>query len=187
MRTRRIILTAVTLVLAVVGLAPIVVMFARSLMVDGGFSLEGYRKLLTTEHSWQLLGNSLELALLTALLSTLVGLLLGKTDLPFRRVFVMLFTLPLVIPPYITAVSWANVLGPQGLAASLWGEPTAQVIARLLFGLPGAGAAAKSWSRKRSPFREKLRIRKARLSLPLPVQAVMRVTGRRLMAGSILP
>ena len=141
MRTRQIILTAVTLVLGIVGLAPIVVMFARSLMGDGGFSLEGYRKLLTTERSWQLLGNSLELALLTALLSTLVGLplglLLGKTDPPFRRVFVMLFTLPLVIPPYITAVSWANVLGPQGLAAGLWGEPTARVIGGLLFGLPG--------------------------------------------------
>src|SRR6516164_11646956 len=125
---RRIVLTAVTLVLAVVGLAPIVVMFARSLMVDGGFSLEGYRKLLTTERSWRLLGNSLELALLTAALSTLVGLplglLLGKTDLPFRRGFAMLFTLPLVIPPYITAVSWANLLGPQGLAAGLWGGPT---------------------------------------------------------------
>jgi hypothetical protein len=49
LRTRRIILTAVTLVLAVVGLAPIVVMFARSLILDGGFSLECYRKLLTTE------------------------------------------------------------------------------------------------------------------------------------------
>ena len=77
LRTRRIILTAVMLVLAVVGLAPIVVMFARSLMVDGGFSLEYYCKLLTTERSWRLLGNSLELALLTALLSTLVGLPLG--------------------------------------------------------------------------------------------------------------
>ena len=61
LRTRRIILTAVTLVLAVVGLAPIVVMFARSLILDGGFSLECYRKLLSTERSWRLLGNSLEL------------------------------------------------------------------------------------------------------------------------------
>jgi iron(III) transport system permease protein len=138
---RRIVLTAVTLILAVVGLAPIVVMFARSLMVDGGLSLEGYRNLLTTERSWRLLGNSLELGLLTALLSTLVGLplglLLGKTDLPFRRGFVMLFSLPLVIPPYITAVSWANLVRPQGLVAGLSGEQTAQVVARLLFGLPG--------------------------------------------------
>ena len=86
MRTRRIILTAVTLVLGIVGLAPMIVMFARSLMGDGGFSLEGYRKLLTTERSWQLLGNSLELALLTALLSTLVGLPLGLLrERPIRR------------------------------------------------------------------------------------------------------
>jgi iron(III) transport system permease protein len=141
LRTRRIILTAVSLVLAVIGLAPIVVMLARILIVDEEFSLECYRKLLTTERSWQLLGNSLGLALLTALLSTLVGLplglLLGKTDLPFRRVFIIVFALPLVIPPYITALSWANVLGPRGFAAGLWGEPTAQVMARLLFGLPG--------------------------------------------------
>src|SRR5258708_913228 len=116
-------------------------MSARGPMVEGGFRLEYYRTLLATERSWRLLGNSLELALLTALLSTLVGLplglLLGKTDLPFRRVFIILFALPLVIPPYITAVSWANVLGPRGFAAGLWGEPTAQVMARLLFDLPG--------------------------------------------------
>src|SRR5260370_516851 len=43
-------------------------MIARSLMVDGGFSLEYYRTLLATERSWRLLGNSLELALLPALL-----------------------------------------------------------------------------------------------------------------------
>jgi ABC-type spermidine/putrescine transport system permease subunit II len=41
-------------------------MLARSLMVDGGFSLENYRHLLATERSWRLLGNSLGLALATA-------------------------------------------------------------------------------------------------------------------------
>ena len=126
MTTRRVILVAVLLVLAVVGLAPILVMFARSLTADGGFSFAAYRQLLTTERAWRLLGNSLTLALATALLSMLVGLpmglLLAKTDLPARRVFVLLFTVPLVIPPYITAVSWANLLGKN---------------AHWLFGLPG--------------------------------------------------
>lgn len=129
------------MVLVVIGLAPILVMFARSLTVDGGFSLENYRHLLASEQSWRLLGNSLELALATALVSALVGMPLGllfvKTDLPFRRVFVLLFTLPLVIPPYITAVSWANLLGSHGLASSFVGEATARVASRLLFGLPG--------------------------------------------------
>jgi hypothetical protein len=53
LRTRRIILTAVTLVLAVVGLAPIVVMFARSLIVDGGFSLECWRPRSCPRSCWQ--------------------------------------------------------------------------------------------------------------------------------------
>jgi iron(III) transport system permease protein len=140
--TRRVILWAALAVLAVIGLAPILVMFARSLTVNGVFSLENYRHLLAGERSWQLLANSLGLALATALLSTVVGLplglLLAKTDLPLRRAFVLLFTLPLVIPPYITAVSWANLLGSHGPASNLWGETTARVVSRLLFGLPGS-------------------------------------------------
>jgi hypothetical protein len=43
-----------------------------------------------------------------------------------------------VIPPYITAVSWANVLGSRGIASSLWGETTAQVVSSSLYGLPGS-------------------------------------------------
>lgn len=141
MRTRLVVLSAVVVVLAVVGLAPILVMFARSLTVDGAFSLENYRHLLASEQSWRLLGNSFALALATALVSTLVGLPLGllfaKTDLPFRRVFVLLFALPLVIPPYITAVSWANFFAPHGVASNFFGETGAQTASRLLFGLPG--------------------------------------------------
>ena len=138
---RRVILSTALLVLAILGLAPIVVMFASSLIVGGAFSLENYRHLLATGRSWQLLSNSLGLALTTAFMSALVGLPLGllfaKTDLPLRRVLVVLFTLPLVIPPYITAVSWADVLSPHGLASSFFGETTSRKLSGLLFGLPG--------------------------------------------------
>jgi iron(III) transport system permease protein len=140
-RMRRVILCAALTVLAIVGLAPIAVMFARTLTVDGAFSLENYRHLLAAGRSWLLLGNSLTLALTTAFISTLVGLPLGllfaKTDLPLRRAFVLLFTLPLVIPPYITAVSWADVFSPHGLASGFFGEATTRKLSALLFGLPG--------------------------------------------------
>ena len=116
-------------------------MFARSLTVNGAFSLENYQHLLATGRSWQLLTNSLGLALTTAVICTIVGLPLGllfaKTDLPLRRVFVLLFALPLVIPPYITAVSWAEMLAPHGLASGFFGEATARKLSGLLFGLPG--------------------------------------------------
>ncbi len=140
--TRRVILSAALLVLTILGLAPIIVMFASSLIGDGAFSLQNYRGLFAASRSWHLLSNSLALALATALISTLAGLPLGllfaKTDLPLRRVFVLLFTLPLVIPPYITAVSWADVLSPHGLASSFFGEASVRKLSPLLFGLPGS-------------------------------------------------
>ena len=46
--TRRIVLIAAALLLAVAGVAPILVMFARSITVDGSFSLEFYRSLMAT-------------------------------------------------------------------------------------------------------------------------------------------
>jgi len=77
LRARRITLSATLLLLAILGLAPIAVMFARSLSVDGALSFENYRHLLATGRSWQLLSNSIGLALATTLISTLVGLPLG--------------------------------------------------------------------------------------------------------------
>jgi iron(III) transport system permease protein len=138
---RRVILSVALLIVAILGLAPIAVMVARSLSVDGAFSFENYRQLLAAGRSWQLLANSLKLSLTTAFISTLVGLPLGllfaKTNLPLRRVFVLLFTLPLVIPPYIWAVSWADVISPHGLASSFLAEATLRKLSGLLFGLPG--------------------------------------------------
>lgn len=138
---RRTILIIVVLALAVVGLLPIIVMFARSITVDGGFSLEFYRNLMASDRPWRLLGNSLMLACLTALLATVMGvplgIVLGKTDLPLRRLFTLLFTLPLLIAPYITALSWADVLGRGGLASHFVSDSVIKAASSLLFGLPG--------------------------------------------------
>ena len=142
LRTRRIILTAVTFVLAVVGLAPIIVMFARSLIVDGGFSLECYRQVADHGALLAITRQQPGIGVVDGAVVHARGVAAGVAacERPICRCAGCLsycFALPLVIPPYITAVSWSNVLGPANLAAGLWGEPTAQLIARLLFGLPG--------------------------------------------------
>lgn len=138
---RRVVLIIVVLLLAVIGLAPMVVMFARSITVDGGVSLEFYRTLMASARPWRLLGNSMALASLAALLSTSLGvplgIVLGKTGIPLRRLFTLLFTLPLLIPPYITALSWADVLGGSGLASHFMSESLIKTTSSLLFGLPG--------------------------------------------------
>jgi iron(III) transport system permease protein len=94
---RRAALLLVVVVLVTVGLLPILIMLGKSLIVDGRFSLEFYGRLVSSPRQWVLLGNSLILASLTTLLTTAVGLplgvLLGKTDLPFRRGFATFFSI----------------------------------------------------------------------------------------------
>ncbi len=138
---KRVCLFGVVLVLIVVGLAPILVMLGKSLTVDGRWSLAFYRRMASSPREWALLGNSLALAGLTTLLAAAVGLplgvLLGKTNLPFRRGFATLFTIPLLLPPYVTAISWFDLLGREGLLARVAGAGAARATSGWLFGLPG--------------------------------------------------
>jgi iron(III) transport system permease protein len=52
-------------------------------------------------------------------------------------VFAVLFTIPLLVPPYIVAVSWFNLLGREGFLSRIIGTEIAEVTSDLLFGLSG--------------------------------------------------
>jgi len=134
------ILTAV-LLLIIIGLIPVIAMFVKSLCIDGHFSLESYSLLLQSKRQWQLLFNSLLLAgsttCITILLGVPLGILFGKTDLPCKRIFTILFVIPLIIPSYILAIAWFYCLGRSGIVASLFGSEIAVVTSKFLFGFPG--------------------------------------------------
>ncbi len=138
---RRHFFTLVALLLVGISLLPLLTMFARSLVIEGQFSLEAYSNLLRSCRQWTLLGNSSLLSTLVTILAVGLGLplgiLLGKTDLPGRRFFSTIFILPLLVPPYILAVSWSDFLGNQGLLAQVLGTGAAETATRFLFGLPG--------------------------------------------------
>src|SRR4029453_3831867 len=90
---------------------------------------------------WPLV-HSAWLAGLTAAASILIGVplgvLLGKTDLPLRRFFTVVLSVPLVLPPYVLAVSWFTVLSADGpLAGGLPPAPL-RVLSAGLFGLGGS-------------------------------------------------
>lgn len=138
---KRAVLIFAAIVLAAIGLLPLLVMFLQSVTADGHLSLVAYKDVLTSRTQWVLLKHSLVLSSLTALLATVVGMLLGillaKTDLPFRRFFAVLFTVPLLVPPYITAVSWSLLLGREGFLARFLSTSAAEVTSGWLFDLPG--------------------------------------------------
>ena len=109
-------------------LLPVLSMVFHTFFSHGNFDFSAY-KVLFQDSSLTSFQNSLLLSLLVAAASTfagtVLGIVLGKTKLPGSYVLVMLLTLPLLIPPYILALGWYEVLGREGF----WGE--------LLFGFWG--------------------------------------------------
>lgn len=138
---RRSVLFLVVAFFVVIGLLPILQMFVNSVWLNGHVSLANYRALLASKQNWMLLRNSLILSTLTTILATVVGVLLGllfgKTDLPLKKTTAFIFMIPLLLPPYITAVAWFNILGREGLLSSMLGLAVIGKTTAFLFGLPG--------------------------------------------------
>ncbi len=109
-------------------LLPLLSMFWNTLQIEQSFSLSLYGQLLDAG-LWESFWNSLKLAFLVALFTTVVGIflgiILGKTSLTFSGLFLSIFLIPLLIPPYIFAFSWFELIGREGLLGELlfgfWG------------------------------------------------------------------
>ncbi len=134
-------LILVALLFAVIGVLPVLSMIFQSVTVNGHWSGEAYRQVLTSSRQWKLMTNSVSLSLLVMVFTMLVGvplgIVLGKSDLPLRRFFLALFVIPLLIPPYITAISWFELLSREGLLSQVVRPEIISVTHGLLFGLPG--------------------------------------------------
>jgi iron(III) transport system permease protein len=139
---RRLTLLLAVFMLVVVGLLPLAAMFGKSIVVDGRLTFGVYEKLFANgPQHWSPIRNSLTLAAMTTgcvtLLGVSLGLLLGKTDLPFRRTLAVLLSIPLLLPPYILAVCWFNLLAADGVLMHLIPGRALGLLSDWLFGLPG--------------------------------------------------
>ncbi|MGO4684541.1 ABC transporter permease [Hyphomicrobium sp. 2TAF46] len=135
---KRITLATAAALLAVIGLLPLLTMLINSVVVDGAFSLKAYQALWSSGgDQLSLMRHSLLLSLAVTVLATIagvpLGVLLGKTDLPYRGPLTVVLTLPLLIPPYVLAVAWFAVLGSAGWISS-WAPEASRSLSAALFG-----------------------------------------------------
>lgn len=81
-----------------------------------GFDLGGFVAVFSDPRTGRIVGATLIIALGVALLSAVAGFLLGwlvtRTDLPFRRAFSLGIVLPFFIPGSVSAVAWAGLANP---------------------------------------------------------------------------
>ncbi len=117
-------------------------MLAQTFYVDGHLSLEPYQRLVGSAGSFTvLMEHTLLLSALTAGFATVIGVplgvLLGKSNLPFRGVLTIVFTAPLLLPPFVSAVAWFQVFAGNNVVSQSLPRPIRDVVSAAYFGLPG--------------------------------------------------
>ncbi len=138
-QSRSVSLTAGLFTFLMIGVAPVTWMVASTVASTGPSNL---LSLILTGRQWHLLGNTILLGLLVVLFTTLVGtplgILLARTDIPFKGRLYPILMVPLFLPPYLLALAWFYLLGKKGLLASLLGPGFGEFSSSFLFSLPGA-------------------------------------------------
>ncbi|MEW5721095.1 MAG: iron ABC transporter permease, partial [Chloroflexota bacterium] len=112
------ILAFVVLVLTILVVYPLAQLVIQSIQYDQQWSFSGYVRAIADESNLLALRHSLEISIAAMLGATVLGTflawLVARTDLPGRDFFRTAFVLPFLIPPFIGALAWLQILGPVG-------------------------------------------------------------------------
>jgi len=129
-------LYAVSIATALLIILPLAYLVLRAAGADGAVT-----ELLWRPRTWEILKRSLVLAFSVTFLSTLISLPLAwaleRTDLPFKRMWAVLTTVPIVIPSYVGGFVAVSALGPRGLLQQAL-EPLGVDRLPEIYGLSGA-------------------------------------------------
>ncbi len=114
---------------------PVVFLFLRAIGAT-----EAAWETLISVRTLRLIGRSFLLTGLVTVSAAAVGVagawVLARTDIAFKRIWGIVFAMPLIIPSYVLAMVFISAAGPRGLFADVTGIPLPHLI-----GLPGAWLA----------------------------------------------
>ncbi|RLI47834.1 MAG: iron ABC transporter permease [Candidatus Thorarchaeota archaeon] len=115
--TQHLIFTGAIFVLVVLIAVPLALVLYKSFMVDGTLSVGNYIEVFSTKSNYLPFFNTLKLGALTVIFSTLIGIILAwlvaRTDIPFKGLLETIFLIPYMIPPFIGAIAWTQLLSPR--------------------------------------------------------------------------
>ena len=96
---------------------PLAVLLYDSVLVDGSYTLANYREVYSQDVNWRALANTVELSLIVMVASVIITFplawLVGRTDLPFKKGYRTLLVASYMIPPYVGAIAWVQLLNPS--------------------------------------------------------------------------
>ncbi|SHF26305.1 iron(III) transport system permease protein [Marinitoga hydrogenitolerans DSM 16785] len=113
------IILAIFIIVAVFTAYPLFEAFRLTFIKNGEFSLEIWKKILTTNQYLKAFWGSIKLGISTATLSTLIGFLfafvLTRTTIKGKKFFNTMATLPVISPPFSLTLSILLLFGNNGL------------------------------------------------------------------------
>ena len=96
---------------------PMVILVHDSFMIDGSFNLSNYKAVYSQNVNWKALSNTVQLSLMTMIASVLITFplawLVGRTNLPGKKFFRTTLVASYMIPPYVGAIAWVQLLNPS--------------------------------------------------------------------------
>jgi iron(III) transport system permease protein len=111
-----VILLCVALLLIFTAL-PLLYLAASSFMSGGSFDFSNYKDVYSRSVNWRALLNTLKLSFATMVSSVLLTFplawLIGRTNLPGRGGFRTWLVATYMIPPYVGAIAWVQLLNPS--------------------------------------------------------------------------
>ena len=111
-------LWASLLILIIITGYPLSKLFSRMIQFDNSYSLEGVWIAFTTKKYLVPFLNTLKVGVLTTFLSILFGvplaLIVGRMQIPGRKILKVILMIPYLIPGFVFAFAWRELVGPVG-------------------------------------------------------------------------
>ena len=96
---------------------PMGILLWDSIVQDGSVNLKNYANVYSQDVNWTALTNTIELSLAVMVASVIITFPLawfvGRTDMPYKKAFRTLLVSSYMIPPYVGAIAWVQLLNPS--------------------------------------------------------------------------
>ena len=117
LNSKTIVIGIAVLLLVYFVILPMGILLFDSVWKDGTVNLSNYREVYSLDVNWRALTNTVELSLLVMAASVVITFplawLVGRTDLPGKKFYRTILISSYMIPPYVGAIAWTQLLNPS--------------------------------------------------------------------------